>query len=284
MTRVDLNVLADRVVVITGAASGIGSATTLAFAREGAALCLCDIDAERLEHTAELAQRAGAARVFFEVVDVSQAAAMQRFAERVQDQVGVADVIVNNAGVLLFGGFLHTSLEDWRWLADTNLWGVIHGCHFFLPAMVARGQGGHVVNIASAAGFANSEALCAYGTTKYAVLGLSEALRDELAAKHIGVSVVCPGFVNTPIAKSMRVRGVDEPDAVRERVVAWCQKRDLSPEAVADAVLDAIRRDRALVPVAAEAWGLYALKRMMPDSVPALMRRLSARFGPGTER
>lgn len=273
--------LADRLAVITGAASGIGAATALGFAREGAALALCDVDGEALERTAELARRAGAPSVLVQVIDVGDAGAVRGFAARVCAELDVPDVLVNNAGVALFGGFLHTTLEDWKWVMDTNLWGVIHGCHAFLPEMVRRGQGGHVVNIASAAGFVNSEALCAYGTTKYAVVGLSEALRDELASHRIGVSVICPGFVNTPIVRRMRVRGEAQPDRVRERVAAWYEKRNFTPEVVASAVLDAVRRDRAFVPVAPEAWGLYALKRIIPTQLPGLMRRLGARFGPG---
>jgi NAD(P)-dependent dehydrogenase (short-subunit alcohol dehydrogenase family) len=284
MTRTGTFNLANKVVVITGAASGIGSATALALAREGAALALCDIDGERLEHTAVAVQNAGAARVYSSVVDVGDAEQVASFAESVAAKVGVPDVLVNNAGVALMGGFLHTSLEDWKWVTDTNLWGVVHGCHFFLPAMVKRGRGGHVVNVASAAGFLNSEALCAYGTSKYAVVGLSEALREELAPHDIGVSVVCPGFINTPIVKTMRVRGTGEPEAVRERVAAWYQKRNFAPEDVATAVIDAVRRDRPFVPVAAEAWGLYALKRLMPGSLPGLMRKFGARFGPERRR
>jgi short-subunit dehydrogenase len=196
----------------------------------------------------------------------------------------VADVLVNNAGVGLYGGFLHTSLEDWKWLVDTNFWGVVHGCHFFLPSMVERGTGGHVVNVASAAGYVNSAPLCAYGTTKFAVMGLSEALRDECAAHDIGVSVVCPGFVDTPIVEHMRVRGVQQPEALRDQVRAWYRKRDLKPERVASAVLSALKRDRALVPVAPEAWALYALKRLTPGLLPRMLRTLGARFGPGEQQ
>jgi len=270
----------DKIVVLTGAASGIGRATTLACAKRGASLALCDVDEERLEQAAGDARKLGATRVLCEVADVGSAAAVRRFAERVTRELGPADLLVNNAGVAMFGGFLHTSLEDWRWITDTNYWGVVHGCHYFLPPMVERGDGGHIVNVASAAGFIASESLSAYSTTKYAVVGLSEALRLELATHEIGVSVVCPGFVNTPIVERMRVRGVDEPDAVRDRVTAWYRKRNYDPDRVAEAILVAARDNRAIVPVAPEAHLLHALKRLMPNISPKLLRLLGHVAGP----
>ncbi len=269
----------DKVVVVSGAASGIGRATALAFAREGARLALCDVELDRLSVVAVEAERAGAACVRHEHCDVGDADAMRGFAERTQRELGVTDVLVNNAGVGLYGGFLKTSLEDFHWIMQTNFWGVVHGCHFFVPAMAERGSG-HVVNVASAAGYYNSEILAAYGTSKYAVVGLSEALRDELGPQGIGVSVVCPGCVNTPIVRTMRVRGESEPARVRQSVSDWYEKRDFPPERVASAILEAVRRNRALVPVAAEAWVLYALKRLTPELTRSVVRRFSERFGP----
>ncbi len=271
---------ANQVVVLTGAASGIGRATGLACAKRGVALALCDVDEERLEQTAGDARKLGATRVLRQVADVGSADAVRLFAERVTSELGPADLLVNNAGVAVFGGFLHTSLEDWRWITETNYWGVVHGCHYFLPPMVKRGRGGHVVNVASAAGFIASEALAAYSTTKYAVVGLSEALRDELARHEIGVSVICPGFVNTPIVESMRVRGVEAPDALREKVVSWYRKRNYDPERVAESIIDAVRDNRAIVPVAPEAHLLHALKRLMPNLSPRLLRLLGDLAGP----
>jgi NAD(P)-dependent dehydrogenase (short-subunit alcohol dehydrogenase family) len=279
MSPCRLDSLHGRVVVVTGAARGIGAATALAFAREGASLALCDLDGQGLEQTTSAVREAGTAALA-EVVDVGQAPAMEAFSRTVVQRLGPPDVVINNAGVALLGGFLHTTLEDWKWITGTNLWGVIHGCHYFLPPMIERGRGGWVVNMASAAGYINLMQLCAYGTTKYAVLGLSEALREELVTHGIGVSVVCPGFVNTPIVQSMRVRGVDQPEAVRQRVAAWYEGKNLSAEVVATAVVDAVRRGRPFVPVAPEAWGLYALKRLLPSALPALMRRFGARLGP----
>lgn len=275
---------ANQLVVITGAASGIGRATTLACAKRGAALALCDLDEERLEQTAGDARKLGAARVLHEVTDVGSSEAVRAFAERVTREFGPADVLVNNAGVAVYGGFLHTSLDDWRWVTDTNYWGVVHGCHYFLPPMVERGRGGHVVNVASAAGFVASEALSAYSTTKYAVIGLSEALRDELARHEIGVSVICPGFVNTPIVDRMRVRGVESPDALRERVRSWYHQRNYDPERVAESILEAVRDNRAIVPVAPEAHLLHALKRLLPSLSPRLLRLLGDLAGPEKSR
>src|SRR5439155_1020798 len=131
------------------------------------------------------------------------------------------DVLVNNAGVGLGGGFLDTSLEDWRWILSINLWGVIHGCHFFLPPMVRRGRGGHVVNVSSAAGFLATAQLAAYSATKFAVFGLSEALRDELRPHGIAVTTVCPGIINTPITTSAPMRGpLATPEGRRRRLAA----------------------------------------------------------------
>lgn len=275
---------AGHVVVLTGAASGIGRATALACAKKGAILALCDVDDGRLSETAAEVKSAGAPRVLAHVADVGDAEAMRGFAERVSGELGPADLLINNAGVAVFGGFLHTSLDDWRWITATNYWGVVHGCHYFLPPMVERGRGGHVVNVASAAGFVASEVLAAYSTTKYAVLGLSEALRDELTPHRIGVSVVCPGFINTPIVERMRVRGTDTPDVVRARVVSWYRERRFDPERVAEAILDAVCQNRAIVPVAPEAHLLFALKRLLPSSGPRVLRLLGALAGPEKSR
>ncbi|HEY0462935.1 MAG TPA: SDR family NAD(P)-dependent oxidoreductase, partial [Polyangiaceae bacterium] len=162
---------------------------------------------------------------------------------------------------------------DWQWILNANLWGVIHGCHFFAPKMAARGRG-QIVNIASAAGYYNSPTMTAYGTTKFAVIGLSEGLRAELAPFGVGVSVVCPGFINTPIIANMRMRGADYPESERANVQRFYQKRNYPPERVASAVLRAARQNPALLPVTPEAWALYAMKRIAPDLGPRLLAGL----------
>jgi NAD(P)-dependent dehydrogenase (short-subunit alcohol dehydrogenase family) len=268
---VDVSDLTGRSALVTGAASGIGRATALALAQRGADLFLCDLDEAGLDatrrETAALGRTASC-----HTVDVASAEQMRAFASSVHERVPAVDILVNNAGVAIGGGFLDTSLEDWQWIVDINLLGVVHGCHFFAPAMVKRAGGGHIANVASAAGFLASAALAAYATTKFAVVGLSEALREELAPHRIGVTAVCPGIINTPITRNARLRGeAMEQEGAREEMVAFYEKRNYGPERVAGGILRAIARNRAVAPVSPEAWAIHYLKRL----APGLLRRLS---------
>ena len=261
---------ANKRVVVTGAASGIGRAIAESFARGSADLWVCDLPTADLPQLEADLLRAGATSARARPVDVGSRAAMEAFRDEVCRE-RPPDVLVNNAGVGLAGGALATSLDDWEWLVNVNLWGVVHGCHFFAPKM-AQCRRGQIVNIASAAGFYNSEAMTAYGTTKYAIVGLSEGLREELAPHGVGVSVVCPGFINTQIVANMRLRGDAYPESARSGVQRFYESRNYAPERVAAAVLRAVRNDTPLLPVTPEAWALYLLKRAAPN----LTRRLLA--------
>jgi NAD(P)-dependent dehydrogenase (short-subunit alcohol dehydrogenase family) len=263
----------DKSVLVTGAGSGIGRETALIFAARGASLFLCDVDEESLSATARDARRSGGT-VHTYLVDVSRRDAMKTFATAVHEHVPAVDVLVNNAGVGLSGGVLDTELDDWEWVISINLWGVIHGCHFFVPAMVRRKQGGHVVNVASAAGFLATPDLAAYATTKFGVLGLSEALRTELLPHGIGVSTICPGIINTKIVETARLRG---GGMSRDELTALYKRRNYGPEKVAGAILGAVVKNRGVVPVTPEAWMTYALKRALPESTPNLIHRFVAR-------
>lgn len=275
--------LAGKVALVTGAASGIGRETALAFARAGADLVLCDLNEAGVAATAEAARGLGR-RVLARRVDVARREEMAAFADAVHREHQAVDVLMNNAGVGLGGGFLDTSLEDWEWVVGINVWGVIHGCHFFIPPMVARGRGGHVVNVSSAAGYLATAQLAAYSTTKFAVLGLSEALRDELVAHRIGVTAVCPGLINTPITTSARMRGRVSSDAARAVLVDIYKRRNYGPERVAAAVLKAIARNRAVAPVSPEAWTMYLMKRFAPRLTARVNRRLQTRMEREMER
>ncbi|MBZ6283432.1 SDR family oxidoreductase [Streptomyces olivaceus] len=262
-----------QLVLVTGAGNGIGRSTALAFAEAGARVVAVDRDAEAAARTAELSRLIGASAAWAETVDVSDETAMEALAARVAAEYGVVDVLVNNAGIGLSGSFFDTTPEDWRKVLDVNLWGVIHGCRLFGRQMAERGQGGHIVNTASAAAFQPSRALPAYGTSKAAVLMLSECLRAELAGQGIGVTAICPGLVNTRIAATAHFTGVDpdEEKRLRRRTARLYGMRNYPPEKVADAVLEAVVRNRAVVPVTPEARGA----RLMSRLAPGVLRRLA---------
>jgi NAD(P)-dependent dehydrogenase (short-subunit alcohol dehydrogenase family) len=266
----DLTSLQGKTALVTGAASGIGLETAVAFARRQADLVLCDVDEAGLAAAKARIETLGH-RCLARRVDVSKADEMRDFAAEVHREVEAVDILMNNAGVAIGGPFLGTSLEDWSWIVGINTFGVVHGCHYFIPAMVARGKGGHVINVSSAAGYSATSMLAAYNATKYSVLGLSEALWEELRPHGIGVTAVCPGIINTPITRSARLVGdMDKPEKRKEMVESY-QRRGYTPERVARNILKAVEHDRLVAPISIEAWALYYLKRF----APWLLRRLS---------
>lgn len=263
-----------QLVLVTGAAAGIGRATAFAFAEAGARVVAVDRDEEGAARTAELARLIGAPAAWAEAVDVSDEQAMEKLAEKVAAEYGTVDVLVNNAGIGISGSFLETTTEEWKHVLDVNLWGVIHGCRLFGKQMAERGQGGHIVNTASAAAYQPSRALPAYSTSKAAVLMLSECLRAELAGKSIGVSAVCPGIVNTNITTTARFAGADaaEEERLRKRTSKLYGMRNYPPEKVAEAILRAVVRNQAVVPVTPESHAARFLSRISPGVLRKIAR------------
>ncbi|MFK4118072.1 SDR family oxidoreductase [Streptomyces longwoodensis] len=263
-----------QLVLVTGAGSGIGQATAYAFAEAGARVIAVDRDGESAARTAEMSRRIGAPEAWAETVDVSDAEAMEKLAEKVHSELGVLDVLVNNAGIGLSGSFFATTPEDWRRVLDVNLWGVIHGCRLFGARMAERGQGGHIVNTASAAAYLPSRTLPAYSTSKAAVLMLSECLRAELTERGIGVTAICPGIVSTGITSTASFVGVapEEQDRLRKSSTRAYARRNYPARKVADAVLRAVVRNEAIVPVTPEAKGARALSRLAPGLLRAAAR------------
>ena len=201
-----------KVAVITGGASGVGYALAERLKAEGMQLVLADYEAEALE-------RAAAALGAFAVsTDVRSAESVQALAARAVERFGAVHLVCNNAGVSVMAAASRLDLEDWRWTLDVNLWGVIHGIDAFLPLLKANPDGGHILNTASLSGLYPMRAQAAYAASKFAVVGLSEALAMELEAEggHVGVTVLCPGPVRTNISSSARNRGPAYPARSRE--------------------------------------------------------------------
>lgn len=197
--------------VVTGAASGIGAALARRFAAAGARVVLADVHIARLQATARSLASDGA-EVLATVTDVADPVAVERLASEARDAYGGVDVLCNNAGVLAMGPVWSIDLDAWRRVVDVNLWGVVHGMRAFVPAMIERGSTAHVVNTASMAGVATLGAIGPYVATKHAIVALSEVLALDLAdagAGHVGVSVLCPGYVPTRL-------GVDGDDPVAD--------------------------------------------------------------------
>lgn len=265
--------LSGQTALVTGAGSGIGRATAELLARRGADLIICDIDEGRLGRAADELRALGR-KVTARRVDVSSAEAMEAFAAEVSADIGSLDILMNNAGVGVAGSLVETPIEDWNWAIGINILGVVNGCRLFVPAMVASGRPGHVINLASAAGYTPVPGLSTYGATKFAVLGLSQALRMELTGTKIGVTAVCPGVINTDIVRASRVHGELATEASRQRTIDSYVKRDYGPERVARNILKAVGRNRAVAPVSPEAWLMYYGMRLFPG----LCRRLNVKL------
>jgi NAD(P)-dependent dehydrogenase (short-subunit alcohol dehydrogenase family) len=236
--------LAGRVAVVTGAASGIGRALSERFAADGMRLVMADVDPARLEAAASEVAAVSSADVEAVPTDVSSWDAVDALARRSIDRFGAVHVLCNNAGVTRPGPAWELTLEQWKWVVDVNLWGVVHGIKAFVPGMVERGEPAHVVNTASVGGLVAFPQLAAYSAAKSGVIGLSESLAHDLRAHEapVGVSVLCPGPVSTEFRAHSRALqpGEDEeplPDAVGD--VDWRTPADIAADVVA-----AIEHDR----------------------------------------
>jgi short-subunit dehydrogenase len=264
-----------KLALVTGAGAGIGRATAVELARQGARkVVIVDRDPAAAKETAD-AVRAACAEAAVYQADVSDEAAMNDLAGQVRNDHGVVDILVNNAGIAMAGRFLETTSAHWDAIVGVNVRGVISGSRAFGAQMVERGEGGTIINIASAAAFLPSKSMVAYSTTKAAVLGFSESLRADLADEGIAVTAVCPGFVNTNIAKSTVYAGMtdEQQERARRKADVAYRRRNYTPEATAKAIVKAVRTGPPVLPVAAEARIGYVMRRISPSMI-----RLYARF------
>ena len=244
-------------------------------ARHGARkVVIVDRDLAAANESADAVRAAGAEAAVYRV-DVSDESAMNDLAAQVLNDHGVVDILVNNAGIGMAGRFLETSSANWEAIIGVNVRGVIAGSRAFGAQMVDRGEGGTIINVASAAAFIPSKSMVAYSTSKAAVLGFTESLRADLADEGITVTAACPGFVNTNIAKSTVYAGMtaEQQERAREKADAAYRRRNYTPEAVAKAIVKAVKTGPAVLPIAAESRIGYAMRRISPSAL-----RLFARF------
>jgi NAD(P)-dependent dehydrogenase (short-subunit alcohol dehydrogenase family) len=257
--------------VITGAGSGFGRALALELAGRGSRLTLSDVNLKSVEETAQLAESAGAKGVRALRCDVTKVEEVEAFAAAAERQI---DLVVNNAGVSSGGRVGELPIKDWRWTIDVDLFGVIHGCHVFVPML--RGQGhGHVLNVASAAGLLAAPMMGAYNVAKAGVVALSETLSGELMGTGIGVTVLCPTFFQTDIAKSGRF--IDEKTRARAEALV---SKGKGADAIARYALAACAADQLYaIPMADGRW-MWRLKRVAPVTFRNMAGRMAKRLFP----
>jgi NAD(P)-dependent dehydrogenase (short-subunit alcohol dehydrogenase family) len=240
--------LEGKVAVITGGASGIGRGAALAMARHGADIVLADVNGQRLtEARAEVA--ALGRRALAVPCDVSSDAQMERLAQATLTEMGHVDILMNNAGVVLRGALEQITIADWEWSFGINVLGVVRGLRAFLPHMIARGSG-YIINTGSVAGlFAPTGEGAPYIASKFAVVGLSEALALYVRPYGIGVSVLCPGRVDTNLHETERTVGMTPEHALAEAAVAArvLGQRVMTPDQVGEVVVEAVRQTRFFI-------------------------------------
>jgi NAD(P)-dependent dehydrogenase (short-subunit alcohol dehydrogenase family)/pimeloyl-ACP methyl ester carboxylesterase len=265
----------DTLVSVTGAGSGIGRETAFAFAREGAEVVVSDIDEAAVKDTAEQIEARGGVGYAY-VLDVSDAEAVEAFAEQVSAEHGVPDIVVNNAGIGQAGQFLDTPAEEFDRVLDINFGGVVNGCRSFARRLVERGTGGYIVNVASVAAYAPLQSLSAYCTSKAATYMFSDCLRAELDAAGIGLTTICPGVINTNIIQTTRIDAPmgksEQVDGRRGQLGRMFALRHYGPDKVANAILSSVKKSKAIRPVAPEAYALYGVSRVLPQALRSTAR------------
>jgi NAD(P)-dependent dehydrogenase (short-subunit alcohol dehydrogenase family) len=270
------------VAVVTGAGSGIGRALAQVLAAAGAQLALADINGAAVEQTLAHLNQA-IARAY--EVDVGNASAVDEFAAKVRQDFKRVSLLINNAGVALYGNFSEVSLADMEWLFRINFWGVVHGCKSFLP-LLQQEPDAHIVNLSSVYGLFGPPGHAAYASSKFAVRGFTEVLRQELKGTNIHVSCVHPAGIQTAIADNARLGREASPQEaaiLRER---FKKLAPTSPAQAAHAILKGILRNRPRILLGTDAYRIDVMQRMAPcrgvDALISMMERRAAVPQPST--
>ena len=276
--------VAGKACLVTGAATGIGRATALAAAARGARLVLTDIQGDALERTAADVDAVGGEVLHSAAFDITDHAAVRALATDVGSAHGSLDVVMNVAGKSTWGPVERLGQEDWREMVEIDLMGPINVIEAFIPPMIEAGRGGHLVNVSSAAGLFGLPWHAAYSAAKFGLRGVSEVLRFDLRPQGIGVTLVCPGAVDTPLVDGLRIVGVDRSQPAAQKLSEHFRRRAVSSEEVAGRILDAIEANRYLVFTSRDIHALYLLQRYIPPAYELAMRGLNRRFLPIMKR
>ena len=229
--------------LITGAASGIGKAVAQQLGKLGADLILTDIHREQLEATANEIKADGGNIAYFEALDITSFEQVKEFGEQVFQKIGAIDIVMNIAGIAIWGAVDKMQHEEWKQVIDVNLMGPIHIIETFLPKMIAEKRGGHLVNVASAAALFGLPWHGAYCASKYGLRGLSDVLRHDLKRHKIKVHLVCPGAVDTGLVSTIRISGLEITDEKFKTLKKQFQRHAVSPEQAAKAILKGIKNN-----------------------------------------
>ena len=258
--------------LITGAASGIGRSTAIAAANQGAELFLTDRNGEGLERVAAEIRDAGGTVSHFATVDLVDHDAVVAFAAEVHAIAPSMDVVMNIAGISTWGKIEQLEHEHWRRTIDIDLMGPISVLECFVPPMIEARRGGHIVNVSSVAGLFGLPWHAPYSAAKFGLRGVSEVLRFDLRKNRIGVSLVCPGAVKTPLVGTVEIVGVDRDNPKMRKLIALFERRAVTPESVAEKIIEAIEKNRYMVFTSPDGRILHWLQRKFSPLYELVMR------------
>ena len=270
--------VADKRVLVTGAASGIGRATAVLAAAKGARLCLTDVNAEALDAAAEQIRASGGIVEYAKALDVADYEAVRAMADEIHSEHGSVDIVMNVAGIAVWGFVDTLSHEQWRRTIDVNLMGPIHTIECFVPEMMRARRGGHIVNVSSAAGLFGLPWHAPYSATKFGLRGLSEVLRFDLRRNDIGVQLVCPGAVDTGLVQTVEIAGVDKENPSLRKETDRFQRHAATPEQAAERIIRGIERNRYWVYTSRDIQVAHFFQRRFETGYALVMRLANDRF------
>ncbi|MHA1301961.1 MAG: SDR family oxidoreductase [Candidatus Helarchaeota archaeon] len=261
--------------IITGAASGIGKSTAIKMGELGVNLFLTDINATGLKEVSEIIEKNGGIVSKYKALDISNYEDVKSFAEEIHKEFGAMDIIMNIAGISLWGEIHNLEHKHWQKCINVDLWGPIHVMECFLKETIKAGNGGHLVNVSSSAGLFGLPIHAPYSAAKAGLVGISEVIRFDLERYNIGVTLVCPGAVKTPLVDTLEVIGIDRTDPAALEIQDRFLERAITPDKAAEQIIRAIKKNKYLVLTSMDMKALHWLKRKMAPLYRLIMRKLN---------